>query len=157
MRCGEAGRPAITEAELCADDVGEEGRGGSSATNTSPSLDPKTICMRIQRFPFVSPSPVPLCSTIPPITHTLLATSVAGLYVLLAQADNRGSLGVLRRYLQHSNSEIAAAKDRLPSISRTFIAMCPEDVFVCVYVGYMNGEQEKTGPPTFSLCNCVCN
>jgi len=41
---------------------------------------PKTICMRIQRLPSVSPSPVPLCSTIPPITHTLLATSVAGLY-----------------------------------------------------------------------------
>jgi len=41
MRRGGAGRPAITEAELCADDVGEEDRGGSSATNTSPSLSPR--------------------------------------------------------------------------------------------------------------------
>ena len=110
--------------------------------NTTPSL----------RFS-VSPSPVPLCSTIPPITHTLLATSVAGLYVLLAQADNQGSLGVLRRYLRHSNSEIAVAKDRGPQhltnihcyVSRRRVCVC-ECVYVCVCVsvcvcvGDVNGE-----------------
>ena len=97
-----------------------------------PPFPPKIICMRIQRLPCVSPSPVQLCSTIPPITHTLLATSVAGLYELLAQADNRGSLGVLRRYLRHSNSEIAVAKDRGPQnltnihcyVSRRRVCVC---------------------------------
>ena len=41
MRRGGAGRPAITEAELCPDDGCEEDRGGGSATNTYPSLAPR--------------------------------------------------------------------------------------------------------------------
>ena len=80
MRHGGAGRPAITEAELCADDVGEEDSWWEFGHKHVSLPFPKTICMRIQRLPSVSTSPVPLCSTIPPITHTLLATSVAGLY-----------------------------------------------------------------------------
>ena len=51
MSRGGAGRPAITETELCADDVGEEDRGGSSATNTSPSLSPRQFAWEYNAFP----------------------------------------------------------------------------------------------------------
>jgi hypothetical protein len=67
---------------------------------------------------------------------------LAGLHALLAQDDNQGSLGVLHHYLQrHSNSEVAAAKDRVPSTSWTFMTVYPEDFFcICVDTNGGTGE-----------------
>lgn len=142
-RHGGEGRPAIIEAELCADDGCEDegNRGGSAATNTSPPPPPlprtKTICMRIQRLLFVSLHP----STHNPYIYCHLL--LAGLHILLPQDDNQGSLGVLHHYLQgHSNSEVVAAKDRGPRTSWTFITVYPDDFFcACVHMNGGTGEE----------------